>query len=219
VQPDLKKLVAYSSVSHMGLIVLGIFSFTTQGLQGSVIQMLNHGLSTGALFLLVGMLYDRRHTRKIADFGGLAHIMPVYASIFLFVTLSSIGLPGLNGVVGEVLILLGSFARNKVLGSLAALSMVLGAIYMLWMYQRVFLGKLENQANASLKDMGTRERLLLLPIIILMLWIGVYSKPFLSRIEPSIQRVQDRIENAKRHEGSYYVKRLSPTETGSERTK
>lgn len=218
-QLDLKKLVAYSSVSHMGLIVLGIFSFTTQGLQGSVIQMLNHGLSTGALFLLVGMLYDRRHTRKIADFGGLAHVVPVYASVFLFVTFSSIGLPGLNGFVGEVLILLGGFARNKVWGSLAALSMVLGAVYMLWMYQRVFLGKLENPANASLKDMGTRERLLMLPIILMMLWIGVYSKPFLSRIEPSIQRVQERIEKAQRREGGYYVKQLSPIGTGSERTK
>ncbi len=197
VQPDLKKLVAYSSVSHMGLIVLGIFAFTTQGLQGSTVQMLNHGLSTGALFLLVGMIYDRRHTRLISDFGGLAHVNPVLASVFLVVTLSSIGLPGLNGFVGEVLILAGSFARNKVFGSLAALSMVLGAVYMLWMYQRVFLGKLANPSNASMSDMGVREKVLLFPIILMMLWIGVYSAPFLQRMGPSLQLVQQRIENVR----------------------
>jgi NADH-quinone oxidoreductase subunit M len=219
VQPDLKKLVAYSSVSHMGLIVLGIFSFTTQGLQGSVVQMLNHGLSTGALFLLVGFLYDRRHTRKIAEFGGLAHIVPIYASIFLFVTLSSIGLPGLNGFVGEVLLLMGSFARNKITGSLAALSMVLGAVYMLWMYQRVFLGKAENPANQYIGDINTRERLLIFPILLLMLWIGVFPMPFLNRMEPSIQRIRNRIEHVQQHQGSYYVKQMSILGSGSEQTK
>ncbi len=197
VQPDLKKLVAYSSVSHMGLVVLGIFAFTTQGLQGSTIQMLNHGLSTGALFLLVGMIYDRRHTRMISEFGGIAHVNPVLASAFLVVTLSSIGLPGLNGFVGEVLVLAGSFARNKVYGSIAALSMVLGAVYMLWMYQRVFLGKLTNPANASMSDIGTREKSLLLPIVLVMLWIGVYSAPFLNRMEASLQLVQQRIDNVR----------------------
>jgi len=207
VQPDLKKLVAYSSVSHMGLVVLGIFAFTTQGLQGSTIQMLNHGLSTGALFLLVGMIYDRRHTRMISDFGGLAHVSPVYASAFLVVTLSSIGLPGLNGFVGEVLILAGSFARNKVFGSLAALSMILGAVYMLWMYQRVFLGKL-NPANSSVSDIGLREKFLLLPIILVMLWIGVYSAPFLSRMEASLRLVQQRIEDARGPGETYQVQRL-----------
>jgi NADH-quinone oxidoreductase subunit M len=205
VQPDLKKLVAYSSVSHMGLVVLGIFAFTTQGLQGSTIQMLNHGLSTGALFLLVGMIYDRRHTRLIADFGGIAHVNPVLASVFLVVTLSSIGLPGLNGFVGEVLVLVGSFASNKVFGSLAALSMVLGAVYMLWMYQRVFLGKLTNPANASMTDIGIREKILLCPIILMMLWIGIYSAPFLSRMEASLQLVQQRIENARRSGESIQV--------------
>jgi NADH-quinone oxidoreductase subunit M len=219
VQPDMKKLVAYSSVSHMGLVVLGIFAFTTQGLQGSLIQMLNHGLSTGALFLLVGMIYDRRHTRKIADFGGIAHVSPVFASAFLIVTLSSIGLPGLNGFVGEVLILLGSFARNKVFGSLAALGMVLGAVYMLWMYQRVFLGKLENPANAELRDIGMRERFILLPIILMMLWIGVYSSPFLSRMEPSLQLVQERIEKARASSGSYQVEIPRNPWTAGEQTK
>jgi NADH-quinone oxidoreductase subunit M len=208
VQPDLKKLVAYSSVSHMGLVVLGIFAFNLQGMQGSTLQMLNHGLSTGALFLLVGMIYDRRHTRKIADFGGLAHVSPVYAAAFLIVTLSSIGLPGLNGFVGEVLILVGSFAGNKTFGSLAALGMILGAVYMLWMYQRVFLGKLEHPDNAAIKDIDIREKLILLPIVLVMLWIGVYSGPFLSRMEPSIQQVQQRIENARSPEKSYRVEKL-----------
>jgi NADH-quinone oxidoreductase subunit M len=211
VQPDLKKLVAYSSVSHMGLIVLGIFAFTTQGFQGSTLQMLNHGLSTGALFLLVGMIYDRRHTRKIADFGGLAHISPVYAAVFLVVTLSSIGLPGLNGFVGEVLVLMGSFASNKLFGSLAALGMILSAVYMLWMYQRVFLGKLENPDNAAIKDIGVREKLILIPIVGIMLWIGVYSGPFLNRMEVSLEQVQRRIENARNPENSYRVERLSPS--------
>jgi NADH-quinone oxidoreductase subunit M len=206
VQPDLKKLVAYSSVSHMGLVVLGIFAFTTQGMQGSTVQMLNHGLSTGALFLLVGMIYDRRHTRMISEFGGLAHGTPVLASVFLVVTLSSIGLPGLNGFVGEVLILAGSFARNKTFGAVAALSMVLGAVYMLWMYQRVFLGKVTNPANAAMPDIGIREKLLMIPVIIMMLWIGVYSGPFLRRMDLSLQQVQQRIENVRNPEGGYQVK-------------
>jgi NADH-quinone oxidoreductase subunit M len=210
VQPDLKKLVAYSSVSHMGLVVLGIFAFNMQGLQGSVVQMLNHGLSTGALFLLVGMIYDRRHTRMIADFGGVAHISPVFASAFLVVTLSSIGLPLLNGFVGEVLVLMGSFAGNKTFGTLAALGMVLGAVYMLWMYQRVFLGKMTNSANAGIGDIGMRERLILLPIIIMMFWIGIYSAPFLRRMDASIQLVQQRIENARALQGGYRVDLIDP---------
>lgn len=209
VQPDLKKLVAYSSVSHMGLVVLGIFAFTIQGLQGATLQMLNHGLSTGALFLLVGMIYERRHTRQIADFGGLAHVSPVYAGAFLVATLSSIGLPGLNGFVGEVLILVGSFASNKVFGSLAALGMILGAVYMLWMYQRVFLGKLENPDNASVRDIGIREKLIMLPIVLIMLWIGVYSGPFLSRMEPSIAKVQQRIEDGRNAMKRYQAERFT----------
>jgi NADH-quinone oxidoreductase subunit M len=210
VQPDLKKLVAYSSVSHMGLVVLGIFAFTTQGLQGSTIQMLNHGLSTGALFLLVGMIYERRHTRMISDFGGIAHVSPVFASVFLVVTLSSIGLPGLNGFVGEVLILVGTFARNKIYASVAALSMVLGAVYMLWMYQRVFLGKLTNPENASLKDIGLRERWLLVPIVLMMFWMGVYSGPFLGRMEASLRLVQMRIDGARGPRAGDQVERRNP---------
>lgn len=203
VQPDLKKLVAYSSVSHMGLVVLGIFAFTQQGLQGSTLQMLNHGLSTGALFLLVGMLYERRHTRLIADFGGLAHRNPVFAALFLVVTLSSIGLPGLNGFVGEVLILAGAFLKSPVFAAVAATGMILGAVYMLWMYQRVFFGKVSNPANQEMKDIDTRERLLLIPILLVMLWIGVYSAPFLHRMEASLKVVQERIHNAPAPVGGY----------------
>jgi NADH-quinone oxidoreductase subunit M len=210
VQPDLKKLVAYSSVSHMGLVVLGIFAFTTQGLQGSTLQMLNHGLSTGALFLLVGMIYDRRHTRAISDFGGLAHVAPVLASMFLVVTLSSIGLPGLNGFVGEILVLAGTFASSKPYAAVAALGMILGAVYMLWMYQRVFLGKITSPANAAMGDIGTREKLILVPILGMMLWIGVYSAPFLRRMDASMKFVQQRIEQARGAGGSYTVQHVNP---------
>lgn len=197
VQPDLKKLVAYSSVSHMGLVVLGIFTFSLQGVQGATLQMLNHGLSTGALFLLVGMIYDRRHTRMIADFGGLAHRNPVLAASFLVVTLSSIGLPGLNGFVGEVLVLVGVFIKSKTYAAIAASGMILGAVYMLWMYQRVFLGTVTKPENSEMKDLGYREKLILLPIFLVMLWIGVYSAPILRRTDASLQSVVTRIERAK----------------------
>lgn len=209
VQPDLKKLVAYSSVSHMGLVVLGIFAFTQQGLQGSTLQMLNHGLSTGALFLLVGMIYERRHTRLISEFGGLAHRNPVLAALFLVVTLSSIGLPGLNGFVGEMLILVGTFIKSPTFAAVAASGMILGAAYMLWMYQRVFLGKVTNSANLEMRDIGIREKALLVPILLVMLWIGVYSAPFLQRMDASLQLVQQRIHNAHAPAGGYRVDRHS----------
>ncbi len=215
VQPDVKKLVAYSSVSHMGFVVLGIFVFTAQGLQGATLQMLNHGLSTGALFLLVGMIYDRRHTREIADFGGLAHGSPILAVMFLVVTLSSIGLPGLNGFVGEVLILLGAFVENRLYAAIAAGGMILGAVYMLWMYQRVFFGEVRNPANREMGDINLREKLLLLPILVLMVWIGVYSAPFLNRMEASLQLVQERIREAGTPAGGYRV--LAPP-AGLEKT-
>lgn len=192
VQPDLKKLVAYSSVSHLGFVVLGLFALNSQGVQGGIIQMVNHGLSTGALFLLVGMIYERRHTRMIADFGGLAKCMPIFATIFLIVTLSSIGLPGLNGFVGEFMILLGSFisgAFSKVYAVLAATGVILAAVYMLWMFQRVMFGKLDKPENQSLKDLNLREVIVLLPILLFIVWIGVYPKPFLSRIEKSVNHV------------------------------
>ncbi len=218
VQPDLKKLVAYSSVSHMGLVVLGIFAFTIQGLTGSTVQMLNHGLSTGALFLLVGMIYERRHTRMISDFGGLAHASPVLAAVFLVVTLSSIGLPGLNGFVGEILVLAGTFTQNRTYAALAALGMILGAVYMLWMYQRVFLGRVTNPENGAMTDIGLREKLILLPILAAMLWIGVFSAPFLRRMDASLLLVQQRVEHARGPEGGFRVEQFR-TVPGKEGTR
>ena len=159
VQPDMKKLVAYSSVSHLGFVVLGITALNVQGIQGSVYQMLNHGVSTGALFLIVGMLSDRRHTRLISEFGGLKKVMPRLVAVFLLITLSSIGLPGLNGFVGEFLILLGTFRWNPRFASFAALGVILSAVYMLWMFQRVNYGPVSNDENASLPDL-TRARTL-----------------------------------------------------------
>ena len=195
VQPDMKKLVAYSSVSHLGFVVLGIFSFTAQGMEGAVYQMLSHGVSTGALFLLVGMIYERRHTRLIADFGGLANRMPVYAAAFLFVTLSSIGLPGLNGFVGEFLVLLGTFGVNPTHAAFAATGVILSAVYMLWMYQRVVWGEVTKLENESLTDINGRERLILVPLAILIVWMGVYSNHFLRPMDASVARLLSRVEN------------------------
>ncbi len=201
VQPDLKKLVAYSSVSHLGFVVLGIFSFTDKGMQGALYQMLNHGISTGALFMIVGMIYDRRHTRIIAEFGGLARVMPVYSALFLIVTLSSIALPLLNGFVGEFLVLIGTFTspalpHAKLFASLAAIGMILSAVYMLWMYQRVIYGEVTNPANHKLADLSAREKLALAPIIALIFVMGVYPGPFLSRSAASIQAIKARFDAA-----------------------
>jgi len=185
VQPDVKKLVAYSSVSHLGFVVLGIFSRQAAGIEGSVLQMVNHGLSTGALFLLVGMIYDRRHTRLIADYGGLWHQVPLFSVCLLITMFSSIGLPGLNGFVGEFLILLGTFEYNKFFAVLAASGIILGAVYMLWMYQRVVYGEITQEANRHLKDLSGREIALLVPVLLLMLWIGVYPRTFLGPMAAS----------------------------------
>lgn len=182
VQKDVKKLVAYSSVSHLGFVVLGIFAFNTIAIQGAIIQMINHGLSTGALFLIVGMIYDRAHTRMISDFGGIAKAMPVFAVMFMIATLASIGLPGLNGFVGEFLILNGSFVStlyaNKIYAVLAALGVILAAVYMLWMYQRVMFGPITNKVNEKLQDINAREIGLLVPLVIFMVWIGVRPLDF-----------------------------------------
>ena len=188
VQQDVKKLVAYSSVSHLGFVMLGLFALNTQAVEGAVYQMLNHGLSTGALFLLVGVIYERRHTRMIDSFGGLTKVMPVYAVVFMIVTLSSIGLPPLNGFVGEFLILLGAFKANALWAVLASTGVVLGAIYMLWMYQRVFFGPVRHAENEGLKDLNLREVVVFLPILVMIIAMGVYPKPFLSRMEPAVER-------------------------------
>ncbi|HJR45432.1 MAG TPA: NADH-quinone oxidoreductase subunit M [Actinomycetota bacterium] len=190
-QRDLKRLIAYSSVAHLGFVVLGMFVGSLQGMSGGILQMVSHGLSTGALFMLIGALYDRRHTRLIADFGGLAKSMPVFSGIFLFVALSSIGLPGLNGFVGEFLILLGTFFTYRWWVIPAAFGIVLAAVYLLWAYQRVFHGDVTDEANRSIPDLNPRELAMLAPILALIVVIGVYPKPFLDRINPAAQRVVD----------------------------
>ncbi|HEV7886364.1 MAG TPA: NADH-quinone oxidoreductase subunit M [Acidimicrobiales bacterium] len=194
VQRDLKRLVAYSSVAHLGFIVLGTFAFTSQGLSGGILQMVNHGLSTGALFLLVGMIYERRHTRQIAELNGLQKTMPVLAAVFMVVMLSSVGLPGLNGFVGEFLILLGTFVTHRWWAVVASTGVILAAVYLLWAYQRVFHGE-PSEENRNLPDMTWRERGVMLPLVGLIVFLGVYPKPVLDRINPAvehlIQHVQD----------------------------
>src|SRR5471030_2849403 len=189
VQPDLKKLVAYSSVSHLGFVVLGIAAMNTQGVQGAVYQMLNHGISTGGLFLIVGMLSDRRHTRLISEYGGLKKVMPHLVAAFFIITLASIGLPGLNGFVGEFLILLGAFRASPGLAAFAATGMVLSAAYMLWMFQRVNYGPITREENAALPDLRPREWLVIVPIIAVAILMGVLPNLFLRPIEPSVERM------------------------------
>ncbi|MGH9183741.1 MAG: NADH-quinone oxidoreductase subunit M [Acidimicrobiales bacterium] len=193
-QSDLKRLVAYSSVAHLGFIVLGTFALTTQGLQGGVLQMVNHGISTGALFLLVGMLYERRHTRAIAELGGLQRAAPVLAGVFTVVMLSSIGLPGLNGFVGEFLILLGSFTTRRWWAVVAATGVILAAVYLLWAYQRVFHGA-PDQANAATPDLSWREGMVMAPLVAAIVLLGVYPKPVLERIEPAVDRLVAHVED------------------------
>ncbi len=196
-QKDMKKLVAYSSVSHMGFITLGMFALNEAGLRGSILQMLNHGVSTGALFLLVGLVYERRHNRMISEYGGIAKVMPIYATFFLVITMSSIGLPTLNGFIGEFLILIGAFTAKWWWALFAASGIVLGAAYMLWMYQRVFFGELSNEKNKNLKDLNLREQWTIIPLIILAFWIGLYPKPFLDRMAPTVDRVIERVAAAR----------------------
>jgi NADH-quinone oxidoreductase subunit M len=179
VQQDMKKLVAYSSVSHLGFVMLGMFALNPLGLEGGVLQMINHGLSTGALFLLVGVLYERRHTRAISEYGGLAHVMPVYATLSLIIFLASMGMPLLNGFIGEFMILQGAFSANRVWAYWAVSGIVLGAAYLLWLYQRVFWGEVTNEKNRHLPDLNARELATLLPLVALCFWIGLYPKPFL----------------------------------------
>jgi len=193
VQVDLKKLVAYSSVSHLGFVMLGIFALNPYGIQGALIQNINHGISTGALFLLVGIIYDRRHTRLIKEFGGLAKIMPKYAICFMIVALSSIGLPGMNGFVGEFLILLGVFQVNGLWAACATSGVILAACYILWMFQRVMFLEVKNPKNMNLKDMNVREMFTVVPLIILIFWIGLYPKPFMDTFDASVTHLVSKV--------------------------
>ena len=192
-QSDWKRLVAYSSVSHMGLVMLGMFALTPVGITGSIIQQINHGISTGALFLIVGIVYERRHTREISEYGGLSKTMPVFAAVFLIMTMSSIGLPTLNGFIGEILILQGVFVVSKWWAAVAATGIVLGAAYMLWLYQRTMFGTIDNPKNEGLADLNVRELATFVPLIILAVWIGLYPSPFLRRLETSVERVMTRV--------------------------
>src|SRR3979490_235035 len=176
-QKDMKRLIAYSSVSHLGFCTRGIFALTPNGLAGSVLQQINHGISTGALFLIVGVLYERRHTRLISEFGGLATPMPNFAAIYLIISLSSLGMPLLNGFIGEFTILQGAFQVSKAWAAWGSLGVVLGAAYLLWLYQRVMFGSVTNSANQSLPDLNLREYATLVPLVILAFWIGIYPKP------------------------------------------
>ncbi len=210
-QNDWKKLVAYSSVSHLGFCMLGVFALNRQGLTGGVFQMINHGLSTGALFLLVGIVYERRHTRMLDEYGGLVKVMPVFAVFFMLMTLSSIGMPAIpgNGFVGEWTILVGAFhLRQKFWAVLGATGIVLGAVYMLWLYQRTMFGKLDNPANAGLRDIGAREVATLLPITVLCFWIGLHPAPFFRILDEPVQRIVQQVEK------TYVYPKAAPADPG-----
>jgi NADH-quinone oxidoreductase subunit M len=212
VQPDMKKLVAYSSVSHLGFVVLGICAMNVQGVQGAVYQMLAHGISTGGLFLLVGMLSDRRHTRLISEFGGLKHVMPRLTAAFLIITLASIGMPGLNGFIGEFLIMLGAFRWDPRYVVGAGLGVILSAVYMLWMFQRVFYGKITNEHNAHLEDLRPREWAAVVPLCALSIVMGVFPMLFLKPMEPSVRRLVDRVQAAQPLRVENSVERLQQLE-------
>ncbi|MFM7828532.1 MAG: NuoM family protein, partial [Actinomycetota bacterium] len=193
-QRDLKRLVAYSSVAHLGFIVLGTFALSSQAVTGAVVQMVNHGVSTGALFLLVGMIYERRHTREISELRGIQHVAPVFAAIFTVVMLSSVGLPGLNGFVGEFLILIGSFESARWWTIIATVGVVLAALYLLWAYQRVFHGE-PDEANSSFKEINIKEGMLMSVFVAIIVFTGVYPKPVLERIEPSVNSFIEHVES------------------------
>jgi NADH-quinone oxidoreductase subunit M len=185
VQPDFKKLIAYSSVAHLGFVMLGIWALTVQSVQGALLVMINHGLSTGALFFLVGMLYERRHSRLIDAYGGIARVVPLLAAILTIVSLSSIGLPGTNGFVGEFLVLVGSFQTYPVATTIATTGVIVAAAYLLWALQRIIYNPLDKHENEKLTDLTPRELVVLLPLLAGILWIGVYPQPILRRMEPS----------------------------------
>jgi len=197
-QKDLKKLVAYSSVSHLGFVMLGLFTLNQQGLVGGVIQMINHGLSTGALFLMVGMIYERRHTRLIAELGGLWRVVPAFSPLFLVVVLSSLGLPGLNGFVGEFLVLVGAFQVSGWLAAAATTGIIFAAVYLLWMYQRVIFGEITREENRRLTDLSPREWAVLVPVLVFIVWIGVSPSTFTRRTEASIAALLAQVESKAR---------------------
>jgi len=194
-QDDVKKLVAYSSVSHLGFVMLGIFAMNLQGLSGGMLQMINHGISTGALFLIVGFIYERRHTRLIADFGGISKKMPIFATIFMIITFSSVGLPGTNGFVGEFLILVGAFESNlRWFAVLGTTGVILAAVYMLWMFQRVMMGKITNPKNEELQDLSAREIVVMLPLLVFVFWIGFYPNTFFDKMNPSLENLIQQVK-------------------------
>ena len=211
-QRDWKRLVAYSSVSHMGMVMLGLFALNAAGITGSIVQQLNHGISTGALFLIVGIVYERRHTREISEYGGLSKVMPVYAAIFLIMTMSSIGLPTLNGFIGEILILQGVFVVNLWWAAVAATGIVLGAAYMLRLYQQTMFGEVTNPKNEKLSDLSFREFATFAPLLVLAVWIGLYPKPFIDRLETSVDRVMVRINTE-------YTPRLASVDDASDQVR
>jgi len=199
VQPDWKKLVAYSSVSHLGFVMLGVFALTELGLQGGILQMINHGLATGGLFLIVGIMYEQTHTREIAAYGGIAKVVPLFSALFLVIALASMGLPLLNGFIGEFMILQGAFASQYagwVYAAFAVSGIVLGAAYLLWLYQRLMFGKIDNPENEKLKDVSLREQATLWPLVALCVFIGVYPKPFLAPLHVPVEAIMERIEGA-----------------------
>lgn len=195
-QEDVKKLVAYSSVAHLGFVMLGLFALNMQGMAGGMIQMINHGISTGALFLIVGFLYERRHTRQISEFGGLAGKMPIFATIFLIITFSSIGLPGTNGFVGEFLALMGAFESDlRWYAVFATTGVILAAVYMLWVYQRIMFGKVTNPANENIKDLSPREIVIMLPLLLFVFWIGIYPNTFFDKMNPALEQLLEQMNN------------------------
>jgi NADH-quinone oxidoreductase subunit M len=189
VQQDMKKLIAYSSVAHMGFVTIGIFAFNMQGIEGAIVQMISHGLVSGALFLCVGVVYDRLHTREISSYGGVVTVMPRYAAIFMFFTMASVGLPSTSGFVGEFLILLGIYKVSTWVAFLTTTGVVLGAAYMLWLYRRVVFGAVSNPKVSTMKELSGREMTLFIPVILLTLWLGIYPKPYLAAMEPSVAQL------------------------------
>jgi NADH-quinone oxidoreductase subunit M len=194
VQPDFKKLVAYSSVSHLGFVMLGIFALTVQSVQGALMVMINHGISTGALFFLIGMMYERRHTRMLDSYGGIARVVPMFATLLTFVSLSSIGLPGTNGFIGEFLVLLGAFRTTPILTLIATVVVILAAVYLLWAIQRILFNPLDKVENEHMPDLNRRELLLMAPLVALIIWLGVYPAPVLRRMEGSAEKFVRTVE-------------------------